>query len=78
MAFGLSARLVRLSLLDRDQRSFDVRIPVSAATFVNALEIAELILVAHKPPDVTEPAEELAAPFTKASNGYHLVRGHHR
>ena len=41
-----------LSVDDRGQESIDIRLPIAATSYDDALELVELILRAHKPPDI--------------------------
>jgi hypothetical protein len=41
-----------LSVDDRGQETIDIRLPIAATSYDDALELVELILRAHKPPDV--------------------------
>jgi hypothetical protein len=59
------------SVLDRDQESIDVRSPIAASDYDDALEIAKLILQAQKPPD-TELAAEQATPI-RTPTAYHVL-----
>ena len=44
-----------LSVDDRGQESIDLRLAIAATSYDDALELVELILRAHKPPDVASP-----------------------
>ena len=61
-----------LTVVDRDQESIDVRIPISTPDYKDALELAGMILRSHKPPKNREPVEEAPAPIRKPAAYYVL------
>jgi hypothetical protein len=60
-----------LTVVDRDQESIDVRIPIAAGSYEDALEIVRLVLRTHKPPDVASHPAEYVTPVRNSA--YHVL-----
>jgi hypothetical protein len=71
-----------LTVVDRDQESIDVRIPIAAGSYHDALEIVRLVLRLHKPPEATTHPAECTTQSDRhqhdtpaRSSAYHVLGG---